>query len=87
MLKNKTRILVTHGIQYLAKADQIIVMKNGKISEIGSYNQLIEEKGEFSKLISEFSLKQAEEEELTEISEKEIIEVYLIVKSLINSYF
>lgn len=37
MLKNKTRFLVTHAISYLPKVDEIYVMKNGEISESGSY--------------------------------------------------
>lgn len=37
MLKGKTRFLVTHAISYLPKMDEIIVMKDGEISESGSY--------------------------------------------------
>ena len=44
ILKSKTRVLVTHGITYLPKVDQIIVMKNGEISEVGTYKQLLDKK-------------------------------------------
>ena len=37
MLKDKTRVLVTHGITYLPKTDFIIVLKDGKVSEQGTY--------------------------------------------------
>lgn len=37
MLKDKTRFLVTHAISYLPKVDVINVMKDGEISESGSY--------------------------------------------------
>ena len=37
MLKGKTRVLVTHGITYLPKTDFIIVLKDGKVSEQGTY--------------------------------------------------
>ena len=37
VLRDKTRILVTHGITYLPKVDHIVVLKEGKISEQGSY--------------------------------------------------
>ena len=34
LLKNKTRILVTHQTQFLSACDSIIVMENGKITKI-----------------------------------------------------
>ena len=42
-LKNKTRLLVTHALQYCSCADRIIYMKNGKINWIGPYNELREQ--------------------------------------------
>ncbi|KAF7996692.1 hypothetical protein HCN44_002338 [Aphidius gifuensis] len=39
-LKGKTRILVTHQIQFLKDVDKIIVMKEGKIEAEGSYDDL-----------------------------------------------
>ena len=44
LLSNKTRVFVTHGLSYLSKADHIIVMKEGKISEQGSYDELLSQK-------------------------------------------
>ena len=40
MLKNKTRILVTHDIEMLSKVDRIIVMEEGNIIIQGHYNEL-----------------------------------------------
>uniref|UniRef100_A0A7N6B5W4 Copper homeostasis protein cutC homolog n=1 Tax=Anabas testudineus TaxID=64144 RepID=A0A7N6B5W4_ANATE len=40
LLKDKTRILVTHGVSFLPYVDEIVVLVNGKVSEIGSYNSL-----------------------------------------------
>jgi len=34
MLKQKTRVLVTHGISFLPEVDQIIVLSQGRISEV-----------------------------------------------------
>ena len=62
MLQKKTRILVTHGISFLPDTDYILVMKNGRIAEQGSYNQLIKQEGEFSNFILE-QLKVANESE------------------------
>lgn len=39
-LKGKTRILVTHQVQYLKAADQIIVMNNGSIQAKGNFEEL-----------------------------------------------
>ena len=41
LLRNKTRMLITHAIDYLRHADRIIIMKDGRISEIGTYQQLL----------------------------------------------
>jgi ATP-binding cassette subfamily C (CFTR/MRP) protein 1 len=41
LLKRKTRVLVTHGIAYLSQMDNILVMKDGEISEIGTYRELL----------------------------------------------
>ena len=42
-LKDKTRILVTHAIQYCIKADRIIYMKDGKINWEGEYRELVKQ--------------------------------------------
>ena len=39
-LKNKTRILVTHSIDFIHLADKIIIMDNGRIAEQGSFEQI-----------------------------------------------
>ena len=39
-LKDKTRILVTHAIQYCNRADKIIYMKDGKIDWEGNFEEL-----------------------------------------------
>ncbi|XP_034411141.1 multidrug resistance-associated protein 4-like isoform X2 [Cyclopterus lumpus] len=40
LLKNKSRILVTHQLQYLKAADQIVVLNEGHIMAQGTYNEL-----------------------------------------------
>ncbi|XP_046392414.1 ATP-binding cassette sub-family C member 4-like isoform X2 [Ischnura elegans] len=39
-LSSKTRILVTHQLQYLKKVDEIIILNNGKIEGRGNYEEL-----------------------------------------------
>ena len=65
LLSKKTRILVTHAISYLPFVDNIIVMKNGSISEIGSYEELLNNKGEFADFLIE-QLQNMEENAATE---------------------
>ena len=63
LLKNKTRILVTHGVSYLPQVDQIVVMKEGKVSEMGTYKQLLAKKGEFADFLIQY-IQQKEESEI-----------------------
>ncbi|KAF9577122.1 Multidrug resistance-associated protein 1, partial [Lunasporangiospora selenospora] len=56
LLANKTRLLVTHGIHHLKDADQIVVMKDGMVSEVGTYSTLMDHAGSFFQLISEYSV-------------------------------
>lgn len=61
LLKNRTRVLVTHGITYLPQTDKIVVLKDGEISEIGSYQELLDKKGDFSDFLMQH-MNDAEEE-------------------------
>lgn len=51
-LRDKTRVLVTHQLQYLADVDQIIVLKDGRIVEMGTYHDLMLADREFARLIN-----------------------------------
>ena len=51
----QTRILVTHSATYLPRMDHIVVMKDGRISEQGSYQELVEsEKGVFKEFLLQY---------------------------------
>nr|CAH7718231.1 unnamed protein product [Callosobruchus chinensis] len=41
-LKEKTRVLVTHQVQFLREADVIIVINNGRIEKMGTFAELSE---------------------------------------------
>ncbi|XP_043798878.1 probable multidrug resistance-associated protein lethal(2)03659 [Apis laboriosa] len=58
-LKGKTRILVTHQLQYLQAVDRIIVLKDGAIEAEGSYEKLASMGMDFGRLLE----KESEEEE------------------------
>ncbi|KAF9937592.1 hypothetical protein BGZ65_001355 [Modicella reniformis] len=55
LLRNKTRVLVTHGIRHLKEMDQIVVLKAGSIVEQGSYPELMNEQQMLYHLIKEYS--------------------------------
>nr|XP_029724825.1 multidrug resistance-associated protein 1-like isoform X4 [Aedes albopictus] len=68
LLAKKTRVLVTHGITYLPNTNVIYVMKDGEISESGSYQELMEKKGAFADfLIQHLQEVNEEEEDIDEI--------------------
>ena len=51
-LKGKyTILIVAHRISTIKNADRIVVMKNGEISSIGGFSQLVEESKYFEKLV------------------------------------
>ncbi|KAG0062704.1 hypothetical protein BGZ89_010458 [Linnemannia elongata] len=56
LLKEKTRVLVTHGIHHLEEVDQIVVLKEGMISEMGDYQHLNQARGAFYQLMKEYSV-------------------------------
>uniref|UniRef100_A0A3Q4IC03 ABC-type glutathione-S-conjugate transporter n=1 Tax=Neolamprologus brichardi TaxID=32507 RepID=A0A3Q4IC03_NEOBR len=58
ILKDKTRILVTHGIGFLPYVDEIVVLENGVISEVGSYENLRASGGTFSKFLDTYATEQ-----------------------------
>ena len=44
LLKHKTRILVTHSIDFVHLADKIVIMKEGRIKAQGSFEELKDDK-------------------------------------------
>lgn len=53
LLKNKPRILVTHQLQYLKAADQILVLKEGHMVAKGTYTELQGSGVDFTSLLKE----------------------------------
>lgn len=50
MMKNSTTFLVAHRLSTIRNADRIVAMRDGKIVEVGSYDELMEKKGYFYEL-------------------------------------
>jgi ABC-type transport system involved in cytochrome bd biosynthesis fused ATPase/permease subunit len=42
---------VTHSITHLPEVDHIVVMKDGRISETGTYKDLLAQKGAFAEVL------------------------------------
>ena len=56
-MRGKTIVFVTNQIQFVSSCDKIIALKDGKIAEQGSYQDLINDStGELSRLVKESSI-------------------------------
>ena len=49
-MAGKTTLVIAHRLSTLKNMDRIVVIKNGKIIETGTHNQLLRKNGEYSKL-------------------------------------
>ncbi|CAK1599799.1 unnamed protein product [Parnassius mnemosyne] len=54
-LQGRTRILVTHQIHFVKAADYIVVLNEGSIENMGTYDELVKSEKEFSLLLSSLS--------------------------------
>jgi ATP-binding cassette subfamily C (CFTR/MRP) protein 1 len=62
LLSGKTRVLATNSIPVLIEADYIFMIREGRIIERGTYNQLMAMKGEISNLIKTASSQDSPQE-------------------------
>ena len=53
-MSKQTRILVTHAIHWLPSVDSVVVMRNGQISEIGSYQDLLSHDKAFAQFLKTY---------------------------------
>lgn len=66
VLKGKTVLLVTHQLQFLSGADQILVFDQGRVIQSGSYAEIIESGSEFANSVRLYSKQQESEQNLSE---------------------
>ncbi|CAH1248177.1 ABCC4 [Branchiostoma lanceolatum] len=62
-LVNKPRILVTHQLQYVQEADQILVLLEGEQVALGTYSELLQSGIDFAKMMATEEEEDGEEEE------------------------
>lgn len=75
LLKGKTRVLATNSIPVLMEADFICLIRDGKILERGTYEQLMAMKGEISNLIKTASNQDQSADSETSSSSSSTIDV------------
>ncbi len=51
--REKTAIIISHRIGICTKADNIVVLKNGEVSETGKHSDLLRANGDYAKLFTE----------------------------------
>ncbi|XP_047650496.1 multidrug resistance-associated protein 1-like isoform X1 [Phacochoerus africanus] len=55
ILKNKTRILVTHNLTLLPQMDLIVVMEGGRVAQMGTYQELLSKTKNLTNFLQIFS--------------------------------
>lgn len=55
---------MTHGISYLPQVDNIMVLVEGRVSEMGSYQELLNQNGAFAEFLRNYSLEDIIEEDV-----------------------
>ncbi|XP_025162191.1 multidrug resistance-associated protein 4 isoform X2 [Harpegnathos saltator] len=69
-LRDKTRILVTHQLQYLKQCDYVIILNNGQIENEGTFRELQENHVKFLE-----TLRREETKEDTETSKIDLLDI------------
>ncbi|KAI1708386.1 ABC transporter transmembrane region domain-containing protein [Ditylenchus destructor] len=87
MLRNKTRILVTHGVGFLKEVDQIILLEDGRIVETGTFAELLAEKGKFTQLIEEGKIESSSISDSDSSPETDITEQKVVVRAVDDEDF
>ena len=51
-------MLVTNAISFLPQVDTVVVLKDGRVTEAGSYQQLLENNGAFAEFVTQYLVEQ-----------------------------
>lgn len=55
---------MTHGISFLPQVDNIMVLVEGRVSEMGSYQELLNQNGAFAEFLRNYSMEDIIEEDM-----------------------
>ncbi|KAL7749283.1 hypothetical protein RI367_005435 [Sorochytrium milnesiophthora] len=62
LLAKKTVVLVTHGVHHLKHCDRVVMLNDGRISQQGSYDDLLAQEGGFQTLIADYAAQEEQDE-------------------------
>ncbi|GBP23004.1 Probable multidrug resistance-associated protein lethal(2)03659 [Eumeta japonica] len=68
-LRNSTRVLVTHQLQFLKEVDQIVILKNGTIAAMGDFDTLSASGLDFAELLARGQEEEETADPLSDVSE------------------
>ncbi|PYJ82555.1 MAG: ABC transporter, partial [Verrucomicrobia bacterium] len=51
LIKGRTTFAIAHRLSTLRNATRLVVLKDGKVAEVGTHEELLEKKGEFHRLV------------------------------------
>ncbi|KAK3724345.1 hypothetical protein QZH41_010856, partial [Actinostola sp. cb2023] len=86
VLQSKTRILVTHAVHFLPEVDQIIVLQGGRISEVGTYDELQANQGAFAEFLKTYANRKQDEEEEGDVIKDSSNQLLIVKLSVYLNY-
>lgn len=54
---------MTHSLLFLPQCDKIVVMEDGKVTEVGSYTELMENNGAFAEFLRAYNSNESNEDD------------------------
>ncbi|MBL8090847.1 MAG: thiol reductant ABC exporter subunit CydD [Anaerolineales bacterium] len=86
LMQDKTVITIAHRLNTIFKADQIIVLDEGKIIEQGTHNELINKNGLYAKMVKTNEMKEERGKNQNVIRNTEYVKSKINYESRITNY-